>query len=201
MLRQALDAAASQEQQQAPDSRRSSPVTSSEVDSLLSPHASGELQNYGGDDSYRSESYAEEYSLDNSEDEEGARTLPEPSIPQRIWIKLKNFFFLVVDVDNLWDSPTQSNQHSTISLRNKYIVLFWFFLLALSYATERYTFKLIVDRTGPFRLFAVEVVTLSHAAMVGFGMFISCVSRRDFSMQPLGIPVVDVGCTFFFVMS
>jgi hypothetical protein len=37
------------------------------------------------------------------------------------------------------------------------------------------------------------MVTLTHALMIGTGMLISAISRKDFSMQPLGIPFIDCG--------
>jgi hypothetical protein len=46
------------------------------------------------------------------------------------------------------------------------IVLFWFVVLASSYAAERSTYKLLVDRAGPFRLLAVEMVTFTHSIML-----------------------------------
>jgi hypothetical protein len=112
---------------------------------------------------------------------------------QRLWKTAKGCFLLVINVENLWDSPTTTSQGREISRRNHCVVLFWFFILAISYAAERTTYKLIVDRTGPFRLFSVEMVTLIHSLLVGSGMMISAVYRKDFTMQDLGIPMVDVG--------
>jgi CRT-like, chloroquine-resistance transporter-like len=108
----------------------------------------------------------------------------------RIWKTVKGCFMLVVNVENLWDTPGQGRQ---INRRNHFVVLLWFVILAASYTGERTTYKLIVDRTGPFRLFSVEMVAFTHALMVGCGMLISAIYRKDFSWQPLGIPVVDVG--------
>ncbi|KAL3922104.1 MAG: hypothetical protein SGILL_002384, partial [Bacillariaceae sp.] len=109
-----------------------------------------------------------------------------------IWKAAKGCFMLVVNVENLWDSPTTS-QGREIRRRNHCVVLFWFFILAISYAAERTSYKLIVDRTGPFRLFSVEMVTFTHSLLVGGGMLIGAIYRKDFSMQALGIPMVDVG--------
>jgi hypothetical protein len=111
-------------------------------------------------------------------------------LPTRIWKTIKGCFMLVVNVENLWDAPGQGRQ---VSRRNHCVILLWFVILAVSYTAERTTYKLIVDRTGPFRLFSVEMVTSMHAFMVGLGMLISATYRKDFSWQPLGIPVVDVG--------
>jgi hypothetical protein len=135
--------------------------------------------------------------LDDGSQSEGTRGSSFHSIPDfqdgflvRIWKTIKGCFILVVNVENLWDTPGQGRQ---ITRRNHCVILFWFVILAMSYTAERTTYKLIVDRTGPFRLFSVEVVTFVHALIVGCGMMISAMYRKDFSWQPLGIPVVDVG--------
>ncbi|KAG7352519.1 CRT-like, chloroquine-resistance transporter-like protein [Nitzschia inconspicua] len=112
------------------------------------------------------------------------------SIFLRVWKTIKGCFILVVNVENLWDAPGQGRQ---INRRNHCVVLLWFVILAASYTAERTTYKLIVDRTGPFRLFSVEMVAFTHALMVGLGMLISAIYRKNFSWQPLGIPLVDVG--------
>ena len=95
--------------------------------------------------------------------------------------------------------------------RSYLIVLFWFVVLAGAYASERSTFKLLVDRAGPFRLFSVEMVTLAHASLLGSWMVISNLyhnrqqQRNDAnnatSWIPLGIPLVDVGCKSHLVNS
>lgn len=112
------------------------------------------------------------------------------SILLRLWKTIKGCFILVVNVENLWDAPGQGRE---INRRNHCVVLLWFVILALSYSAERTTYKLIVDQTGPFRLFSVEMVAFTHAFMVGCGMLISAIYRKNFSWRPLGIPVVDVG--------
>jgi CRT-like, chloroquine-resistance transporter-like len=111
----------------------------------------------------------------------------------KIWKALKGVFLLVVNVENLWDSTTTAHGQEVHQRRNHCVVLIWFVILATSYTLERTSFKLLVDRTGPFRLLAVEMVTLTHAMMIGCGMLISAISRKDFTVQPLGLPVVDVG--------
>ena len=115
----------------------------------------------------------------------------------RIWNSVKRCFFLVANVENLWDSPdiitssgSERNQHYhsnsygipvEVSRRNQYIVLFWFFILATMYATERTSFYLLAHRSGPFRLFAVEMVTATHAILVGLGILVSAISRKGTS--------------------
>ena len=109
---------------------------------------------------------------------------------ERCWMNIRGCFATIADVDNLWD---ESEGH--ITRRNRLLVLFWFFVLALAYAGERSTFYLLVDRTGPFRLFSATMITSCHALLLGLGMLLSAVQRRDFTFRALGIPIVDVGCT------
>jgi hypothetical protein len=98
--------------------------------------------------------------------------------------------------------PSSTNV-AQLRRRSYLIVLFWFVVLAGGYATERSTFKLLVDRAGPFRLFSVEMVTISHAIMLGSWMVVSNIYQNrqvasndsnESSRIPLGIPLVDVGC-------
>lgn len=110
----------------------------------------------------------------------------------RVWSLIKGCFTVVINVENVWDSPTTS-QGREIRRRNHYVILFWFFILAISYTTERVSYKLLVDRSGPFRLLAVEVVACTHAILLGCGMLVFAISQKKFTIQPLGIPVVDVG--------
>mmetsp|Transcript_55021 Transcript_55021/g.159286 ORF Transcript_55021/g.159286 Transcript_55021/m.159286 type:complete len:539 (+) Transcript_55021:262-1878(+) len=201
MLRQALDAAAKgqQQTQQGDDQQVATP---SETDALLQQpaqdinYSSTQAGQSGDDDSdMRLSSDGEDddaYSLDGWHEDEGSEVEPTPTFLGKAWTKLKSCFFLVLNVENLWDSPSE-NSDPEVSRRNHLIVFLWFFILAASYALERSTFKLLVDRSGPFRLFAVEMVTFTHALMIGIGMFLSALTRKDFSFQPLGIPVVDVG--------
>ena len=192
MLRQALDAANGKEQPLDPvyggHSETESLLLETQDQSYAATSAnddydSNESQSYGDEEDYLIRNWQEQ-----------SEATPEDGVLQKIWNAMKACFFLVVNVENLWDSPTMHGPQ--VSRRNHLVVLFWFFILASSYASERYTFKLLVDRTGPFRLVAVEMVTFIHALLVGMGMFISACSRKDFSMQALGIPIVDVGRKF-----
>lgn len=189
MLRQALDAA---------NDYRPEVQGSTETDSLLpdtqeqSYAATSATHDEYDQLSEESRSYEDEEDyLIQDWQENSIANAAEVGILGKAWKGIKACFVLVVNVENLWDSPQMHGPQA--SRRNHLVVLFWFFILATSYACERSTFKLLVDRTGPFRLFAVEMVTFIHALMVGTGMFISAVSRKDFKMQPLGIPFVDVG--------
>ena len=87
------------------------------------------------------------------------------------------YLLCTTPLSDLWDSPQDSHQREAattamVSARRKWIVLLWFVVLATSYAGERSTFKLLVDRAGPFRLFAVEVVTAVHAILLGVSMLV-----------------------------
>lgn len=194
MLRQALDDAAKQGgSRQEPQVESSS---QSETQRLLQAHpheqsyASMSAQNDSDDAS--SFDNEEDYLVESWQDDDNSIQEPNPSRLTRLWNFMKSCFVLVVNVENLWDSPSQSVSPET-SRRKHYIVFFWFFILATSYASERTTFKFLVDQSGPFRLFAVQVLTFCHAMLIGLGMFISAASKKDFSMQPLGIPLIDVG--------
>jgi len=213
MLRQALDDAARGERQ-----TRNARI---DIDSSSNDHFVSEAQPLISNGTYHGsttttysatrnggEVHHGESDQSSSEDEdEDAQTMedwhsddlsqtaePTPTTLTRMWEAGKNFSRLFLNVENLWDSPTQNNTPPEISRRNHYIVFFWFFVLASSYAMERSTFKLIVDRSGPFRLFAVEMITFIHALMIATGMLISAFMRKDFTFHNLGIPLVDVGC-------
>ena len=214
MLRQALDAAQTQEDDHLTVVEPLAGSTSAETDSLLPD--SNTQQNYASysatsnadntDNSDDGESRSQTQSYDDDEEWQEAwrkrqQNGPAPvqvGLVEKTWQKVKGYFFLVLNVENLWDSPSASSlERNVVSRKNHCVVLFWFFILAASYASERSAFKLLVDRTGPFRLFTVEVITFSHALIVGLGMLISAIARRNFSMKPLGIPIVDVGRKLF----
>lgn len=152
-----------------------------------------------GDENEDDDDDEEEYLFDTDDDWESERSSMTETckrrgtnLATRAWELLKGCFILVVNVENVWDSPAASHWRQT-RRRKKYVILFWFVVLASSYTTERVSYKLLVDRSGPFRLFAVEMVAFTHAFIVGSGMLISAISRKDFTIQPLGIPIVDVG--------
>jgi hypothetical protein len=204
MLRQALDDAARGERQMRspePEADAAADQGVSEVQPLIL--SSAQIANYTTSKISQTDEESDLRSSDD--DEEEAQTIddwqdddlsliePTPSAATRMLETVKTCFKLVLNVENLWDSPSQNNTPE-ISRRNHYIIFFWFFVLASSYAMERSTFKLLADRSGPFRLFAVEMVTLTHALMLGAGMLISAFIRKDFAFHSLGIPVVDVGC-------
>ena len=196
MLRQALDAASGLQQNNELEAQ-----SATESDSLLPGsqdqlYAATSISNDEYDLSVSGSYEDEEYIIQEWDDE--TESVPEEGLLEKAWKRIKACFILVVNVENLWDSPAMHGPQ--VSRRNHLVVLFWFFILASSYACERSTFKLLVDRTGPFRLFAVEMVTFMHALMVGTGMFISAFVRKNFSMQALGIPIVDVGRKFFVVI-
>jgi hypothetical protein len=67
---------------------------------------------------------------------------------------------------HLRDSVASQHHYPYYFRTRNLIVLFWFVVLASSYAAERSTYKLLVDRAGPFRLLAVEMVTFTHSVML-----------------------------------
>ena len=146
----------------------------------------------------------EEPSVDEDDDEEDddddyllewdQETSSVTDLPQTIWNKLKTCFLVVANVENLWDSPhdTEARMGQEGYRDSTLIVLFWFVVLATSYACERSSFKLLVDRAAPFRLFAVEMVTGVHALILGLTMVIKSCVQPATARLGLGIPVVDV---------
>ena len=150
---------------------------------------------------------------DDDEEDDDEDTLEdemERNLAQKIWDWIKAFVRLVANVENLWDTPPNSPQlspntstsssslrHQQHRRRNNLVVLFWFVVLASSYAGERSTFKLLVDRSGPFRLVSVQLVTFCHAVLLGLGLLGSNYVRlrqpNPEASMPLGVPLVDVG--------
>lgn len=141
---------------------------------------------------------------EDDDDEEEEDEEVAPTLLRTIWNGIKTLVRVVADVENLWDSPSppysdyarsaESRQHRRL---NQYVVLFWFVVLASSYAGERSTFKLLVDRAGPFRLFSVQMLTFSHALILGCGMLVSYYIRlrqrpsESHHSTSLGVPLVD----------
>lgn len=186
MLRRALDAADEQHEQLFPsDSETTSLATGPQHDEYGSLTATKSDADNSEDYTFDDDD-VEDDEEDDEEDEER-----ESNILCKIVDKIRSFIRLVANVDNLWDSPSGTgNRHS-----KRYIVFFWFTSLAVAYATERTTFKLLVDRTGPFRLFSGLVLTSSHALLLLLGMLIShFVTKTWKGFKALGIPIVDVGC-------
>ncbi|KAK1735347.1 hypothetical protein QTG54_013961 [Skeletonema marinoi] len=144
--------------------------------------------------------------------------------------KIRAVAVIIADVDNVWDSPenstTTSNNSSnrsrranggnntrssmvydvitggTSTIRNRTAAIFWFVVLSISYASERSTFKIMVDRVGPFRLFSAEIilglhVLFSSLAMVFWNIFWNK-DKKEFGSSygsgfGLGLPLADVG--------
>lgn len=202
MLRQALDdadhrqreQALQQQQQQQPTEEQGDHPTADDVPSVL---YAAESQEEGDEDDEDGDS--DEDDEDEDDDEEGDYLLGmedeargPPHFCIRIWTAVKSAFFIIANVENLWDTPPDANQYMPrIRLKRNLIVLFWFVVLSTSLATERSTFKLLVDRAGPFRLFSVEMVTGIHSLLLLLGLSISCWTKQP--QLPLGISVVDVG--------
>ena len=93
---------------------------------------------------------------------------------------------------NLWrtsDDFPSLNVDKSVSLRHKIGVLFWFLVLALFYALERCTWKIMADRMGPFRMVVGgEAVVVTHAFISGtwiIGRWLAGKSQRTTAMLPL----------------
>lgn len=190
MLRKALDAASPNSDQigtgESRNAGENDPLLRSDQDQPGYTTTNSDADAEGSE----SRSYDDEYAMMEQWNDDNLSEGSDVGFLTRFWKATKEITVLIVNVDNLWDSPTTRN----VSRRNKAVVFFWFFILSFFYTTERTIFKFLVDRAGPFRLFAVELVAASHALMVGIGMLISAISRKDFAMSSLGIPIIDVGC-------
>lgn len=130
--------------------------------------------------------------LTSDEEDDDDDSIDEESTQQcyilwRIWKTIANFVRIVANVDNLWD--TSPNDRVVVSSRRrKVLVLFWFVVVATSYAGERSSFKWLVDRSGPFRLVMVQLVVLTNAILMGILYHVQKRRRR----RALGISIVDV---------
>ena len=122
---------------------------------------------------------------------------------------LTNYGTIDCDDNSRISNPTRASviynavTGTTAPTRNRAAVLFWFLLLSLSYASERSTFKLLVDRVGPFRLFSAELIVGGHAVLLSFIVLVGEEWRRrqkkdeghDFLVaNGLPIPLADIGC-------
>lgn len=105
---------------------------------------------------------------------------------RKLMKQLKIICLNVIDVENVWDSPN-------VSRKRKIGVIFWLSALALSYATERSTFKILVDHAGPFRMFAAEAISALYATILGLTMLCKAFAQGSFECNALGFPLADVG--------
>ena len=151
--------------------------------------------------------------------------------------KLRHVAVIIADVDNVWDSPENSvtsnnsfnrirrtNNNSdgrhtrssmvydvitggTSTIRNRTAAIFWFVVLSISYASERSTFKVMVDRVGPFRLFSAEIILGLHVLFSAIALtFWNTFWNKDekgFGSSygggfGLGLPLADVGLMAIF---
>ena len=110
---------------------------------------------------------------------------------QTLWYCFELFFPSEDDDDDAaddgtldpWESPdvrrsygasgnnNNNNNHLYSSTtRHRMAVIFNCILLAVAYSTERASFKILVDKAGPFRLLSAEIITALHALVLGLGM-------------------------------
>ena len=187
------------------------PLKKDEQQHLLLPYSSidgneGNESHFSDDDDDDDDDEEGEHSDDgwseddsSFDDENNASRLSqdagEKNAFQRLWATVGKCCRVFADVDNIWDSSPRSG-HRGRSRRNVMIVMTWFVVLAVSYAMERVTFKVLVDRLGPYRLFGGEVIVLTHAIFLSVSMIASAASRGRVQWKPLGLPVMDVACRY-----
>ena len=187
MLRKALDAAEKQQQLLPPvDSETTSLATGNDEYGSLAKTSEGDDESGVEDSTFA-------FGDDDDDEEEMDLEPRRGSCLYKVFLWIYGLFLVIANVDNLWDSPTHRRTRKT-----RCVVSFWFTMLAIAYALERTTFKLLVDRTGPFRLFSAVVLTATHATLLSLGMVISRLVNKSWGrgFKALGIPLVDVGCKF-----
>ena len=159
----------------------------------------------------------------------------------KVYRFMKEAVLLVNNVDDVWDSPVKrdseygaslsssarphsslrrnevssltytTNGPTRVSMRHKVVVFFWFVVLATAFAIERGSFKVMVDRMGPFRMVVgAEVVAAIHAIVMGLFIvfryiFSGSVVDKSSSLLPLAdigvIAVLDTFQNLFAVIS
>jgi hypothetical protein len=192
MLRQAL---AEAKKRNATESSRIDPAeqdaasygATSVADSQQPSHTSGDEETL---DVEGEEEDDDEDDDDSWDEDEESHEENEPTLFHIVYHRIRSCVLVVANVENLWDDPPDPQTRRLSQL----IVLFWFVVLACSYAAERSSFKLLVDRAGSFRLFAVGMVTSVHAILLGLFLLMSLCFKQDQDSKKikLGISVVDV---------
>ena len=74
-------------------------------------------------------------------------------------------------------SSSGSNILHSATTRHRIAVIFNCVLLAIAYGAERSSFKVLVDKAGPFRLLGGSVITGLHAVVLGLGMAVGSFAR------------------------
>ena len=102
--------------------------------------------------------------------------------------RLKQAYIFLFKVDeDVWGSPNVNHKH-------KIAVNVWLVAFSLGYATERSTFKVLIDHAGPFRMFAAEAITGLYAICVGFVLFTQAlIDKSCFTCYGIDFPLVDIG--------
>lgn len=104
-------------------------------------------------------------------------------------LRFKKFMVTLLHVDqDVWASPR-------VSRKQKIAVVFWLAALALSYASERASFKILVDHAGPFRMFAAEAISGVHAILLGLVMLVKAIYEKTLFCcgSTPGFPLADIG--------
>ena len=96
------------------------------------------------------------------------------------------------------ESTPDMNIGQYVSFRHKVVVLFWFLVLAVAYACERGTFKIMVDRMGPFRMVVgAEFVMGVHAIILAVWILLrKLFCGRETAKGTVMLPLADVGSKF-----
>ena len=90
------------------------------------------------------------------------------------------------------DDELSLNQEKHVSFQHKIVVMFWFLVLAIFYAIERSSFKIMVDRMGPFRMVVGgEIIVATHAVITGTWMALCCLCGK-FKKNKVMLPIADI---------
>ena len=96
------------------------------------------------------------------------------------------------------DPPSLSSEEPRVTLSHKFVVFFWFLILAFFYGLERFSFKVLADRMGPFRLVVGgEIVLMMHALMAGSFVLLRWIFSRKSNSKPASkmamLPISEIG--------
>lgn len=157
--------------------------------------------------------------IDSSDDEEAMKRLrkqkhecsfldPIFKPVMKLYVLVRDAVILITDTDAVWDSPAYAKRPRSgsiqsysftgekhVTFRHKVVVLFWFIVFITFYAIERFSFKVLVDRMGPFRMVvAAELVLGVHGALGGGWALLRYLCKKKKSRKPgFMIPLADIG--------
>lgn len=126
----------------------------------------------------------------------------------KFYVLVRDAIILITDTDAVWDSPAHEKRQRSgsiqsynfseekyVTLRHKILVLFWFFVFITFYTLERVSFKVLVDRMGPFRMVvAAELVLAIHGLVGGVWALIRFFCKTKNPKKPVVmLPLADIG--------